>query len=157
VHELHATRRRKEQVQRLEPLEPPAGLAGEEVAEQLAAHEVGDEKGDRRAADRDRLLRAVLHQDGAVAQLVQFLRVDRRDAAQRIDVRVEKLRRALDAGGALTQGIDLALADAAERGNDLVFFGQNTTGLEIIGERHGNSGFPNGFNETFSFGSQRQG
>jgi hypothetical protein len=71
--------------------------------------------------------------DRAVAQLVQFPRVEFRGFVAQIAMGKEELRRALDARPPLPDPVDLAFPPASEARNDFVLAGESAPGNEIEG------------------------
>ena len=122
-----------QQVQPLEPAHAPAGLALEELGQQLALHVVGDQHGDGEALVLDRLLGVVLDQDRALPQLVQLLGVEAHGAVGLVALGEEELGRPFDAGRALLHQVDLALPAAAQAAVHHVLAGQLGAGLEVEG------------------------
>src|SRR3569832_423225 len=120
VYRLVDTRQGLLEVHGLIGVEALAGLAGEEMAEQLALDELGDQEGDGHAAVIDLVLRVVLDHDRALPQLVQLFRVKQRGLVALVAVRKEKLGGKLDARGILAYEIDIADTPRAQKGDDFI-------------------------------------
>src|SRR3569832_457872 len=118
VYRLDASRQGVQEVHGQKGVEALARLACEEMAEQLAHNELGDQEGDGHAAIIDLVLRVVLDHDRALPQLVQLFRVKQRGLVALVAVWKEKLGGALAARGELAYEIDLTHPPHTQKKDD---------------------------------------
>ncbi len=108
-----------------------AGLAGEEIGEQLALDEIGDQQGNRYPLAGDRFAGMVLDGNGAMAQLVQLARIQTRHPVTWISLWIKQLDGALDRGVPFAHQENLPFPAPAELLDDLVFARQQAPGPDI--------------------------
>src|SRR3569832_483532 len=99
VYRLDASRQRVQEVHGLKGVEALARLACEDMAEQLALNELGDQEKKKHTTIIDLVLRVVLDHDRALPQLVQLFRVKQRGLVALVAVWKEKLGGARGARG----------------------------------------------------------
>jgi len=120
-----------EDVEGFEGGEAVAGLGFEEFAELLAFDELGDDDGDSAALEPGDFLVVVLHEDGAVAQGVEFAGVVDGRATDGVAMGVVEFGGAGDAGCAFGDDVDFAFPAGAEGAFDAVFPGDGSAGGEV--------------------------
>src|SRR5690606_31267150 len=102
---LEAARERVQQVQALEQRQPLAWLPFQEVRELLALEQLGHEELHDVSAILDLVVRVVPDQDRALREPRELARMEADGPVTEVAVRVEELRRALDAGREFLQAI----------------------------------------------------
>ena len=122
-----------DQVHRLERVEAATALALDEILEQLALDELGDEEGDLAVAMAQRFGVVVARDDRAFGQALDLLGVALERSIVAVAVRVEDLGGAGDTGPQLADAVGLAFPASTEEGLDPVAPGEHAPGRKLEG------------------------
>lgn len=130
VDAFNAGGERVEEVDGGERAESFTGLPVNERAEQFALDEFGDEEGDGPVVEVA-VLRIVLDDDAAVAELVEFFGVVFAGLVAFVPLWVEEFGRSFNAGGEFFDEVDFAFPALAEELEDFVFAVDDFAGREV--------------------------